>query len=47
MKYVILPRPPLGAEMSILSVRFLLKTFFGRELIKTKEIAINTETQAF
>ena len=42
MKYVGFPWPQLEAALSILSIRFVLKTiFFEQEFMKTNEISIN------
>ena len=45
MTYVSFPLPALEAVLSIFNVIFFVKKlFFEKELIKTKEIAINAES---
>jgi hypothetical protein len=41
------PWPPVKVALPILTLNFLLKTFFEKELIKTNEIAISAKWQAF
>ena len=38
---------PLEAALSIFKLYFFLKTFFGKELLETKEIGINNKSSAF
>jgi hypothetical protein len=47
MRYVSFPWPPLPAGLSIFNFGFfLLKYNFKGKLIKTKEFALNIESQA-
>jgi hypothetical protein len=43
MKYVSFPWPPFEAALSIVNDNVLLKTIFEKELIQTKETAINAK----
>jgi hypothetical protein len=45
MKYFSFPWPPIGAALSIFNVNFLVKDFFfKKDVMKTREIAINPES---
>ena len=41
MKYVSFPWPQFGAALSIINIRFVLKTIFEKGIMKANEISIN------
>jgi len=45
--FIYFPWPPVEAASSVFKVSYLLKTVLYKGLLKTNEIALNAEPQAF